>query len=80
MTKVRMSIDQIKRELGTDLFSFFYTIDSPVRGQFDAVVYKNQKDSCEGDGLLVWSKAELGLYPVQDWTSFIARVRQAIEE
>ena len=51
-------------------------MDVPKQGHYEARVFK---DGCDGEGVLVWSKAETGKYPVQDWDSFIGQVRRAIE-
>ena len=57
MPRCREAAQQIQSQLGADKFSFHFFRDQGMTGRLEVTVYKGKSASCEGDGVLVWSKA-----------------------
>ena len=54
-------MEMIGQKMESGQFSFYLYEDADRTGRLEVTVYKNQKESVEGDnGSLVWSKAESG--------------------
>ena len=79
MPKVREAINEIKNRCGADKFSYHMFMDEGRTGRLEATVYKNQSASCEGQGELVWSKAQSGQFPSADFENFCNMVSAAIQ-
>jgi len=61
-------------------FSCYLYADEGRTGRFEATVFKNQKESVEGDaGTNVWSKAAKNSVPESDAEAWIAAVTEALK-
>ena len=74
-------MEMIGQKMAQGQFSYYLYEDAGFTGRLEVTVYKNQKESVEGEnGSLVWSKAQSGQAPSSDWDTFIGLIQQALDE